>query len=188
MPCPQFLSVSSYWCLKSVSRQTYRFWHQVWVWMVSSVVLVAQSYPTLCNPMDCSLPGSSVHGILQARILEWIAIPLSRGSSQPRDWTCVSYIAGTIWATGKSVNAGETWFIFPKTDPKATFFVQALLLFWEMGSKKPPQFKRAGNFSTFRTFLKVKWNVLMHINSWLVLFKASVQKENVAKRCSHQHT
>ena len=138
MPCPQFLSVSSYWCLKSVSRQTYRFWHQVWVWMVSSVVLVAQSYPTLCNPMDCSLPGSSVHGILQARILEWIAIPLSRGSSQPRDWTCVSYIAGTIWATGKSVNAGETWFIFPKTDPKATFFVQALLLFWEMGSKKPP--------------------------------------------------
>ena len=44
-----------------------------------------QSCPTLCDPMDCSLPGSSVHGILQARILEWVAMPSSRGSSQPRD-------------------------------------------------------------------------------------------------------
>ena len=45
---------------------------------------------TLCDPMDCSPPGSSVHGILQARILEWVAMPSSRGSSQPRDQTCVS--------------------------------------------------------------------------------------------------
>ena len=45
---------------------------------------------TLCEPMDCSPPGSSVRGILQARILEWVAIPFSRGSSQPRDWTQVS--------------------------------------------------------------------------------------------------
>ena len=45
------------------------------------VVKVAQSCLTLCDPMDCSLPGSSVHGILQARILEWVAIPFSRGSS-----------------------------------------------------------------------------------------------------------
>ena len=44
-----------------------------------------QSYPTLCDPMDCSPPGSSVHGILQARTLEWVAMPSSRGSSQPRD-------------------------------------------------------------------------------------------------------
>ena len=65
-------------------------------------VLVAQLYPTLCNPIDCSLPGSSVHGILQARILEWVAIFFSKGSSWPRDWTWVSCIAGrffTIWAT-----------------------------------------------------------------------------------------
>ena len=48
-------------------------------------VLVAQSCLTLCDPMDYSLPGSSVHGILQARILEWVAIPFSRVSSQPRD-------------------------------------------------------------------------------------------------------
>ena len=44
-------------------------------------VLVAQSCPILCDPMDCSLPGFSVHGILQARILEWVAIPFSRGFS-----------------------------------------------------------------------------------------------------------
>ena len=47
--------------------------------------LVTQSCLTLCNSMDCSLPGSSVHGILQARLLEWVAISFSRGSSQPRD-------------------------------------------------------------------------------------------------------
>ena len=55
-----------------------------------------------CDPMDYSLPSSSVHGILQARILEWVAIPFSRGSSLPRGWTWVSWIAGrflTIWVT-----------------------------------------------------------------------------------------
>ena len=48
-------------------------------------MLVAQSCPTLCDPMDCSPPGFSVYGISQARILEWVAISFSRGSSQPRD-------------------------------------------------------------------------------------------------------
>ena len=57
-------------------------------------VKVTQSYPTLCNRTDCSLTGSSVHGILQARLLEWVGIPFSRGSSQPRDRTQVSPIAG----------------------------------------------------------------------------------------------
>ena len=51
---------------------------------------VAQLCPTLCSPMDCSLPGSSVHGILQAKILEWVAVPFSKESSQPRDQTQVS--------------------------------------------------------------------------------------------------
>ena len=58
--------------------------------------------PTLCHPMDCSPSGSSVHGILQVIILEWDAIPFSRGSSQPRDQTQVSCIASrhfTIWTT-----------------------------------------------------------------------------------------
>ena len=66
---------------------------------------VAQSCATLCDPVDCSPPGSSVHGILQTRILEWVAISFSRGSSQPRDRTRVSCIAGrrfTVWATRES--------------------------------------------------------------------------------------
>ena len=65
-------------------------------------LVVVQSTPTLCDPMDCSLPGSSVLGILQARILEWVAISFSRGSSLPRDWTWVSHIGGrhfNLWAT-----------------------------------------------------------------------------------------
>ena len=69
------------------------------------IVLVTQSCPTLCDPTDCSPPGSSVYGILQARILQWIAIPFSRGSSQSRDRTQVSCVAGrffTVWATGKT--------------------------------------------------------------------------------------
>ena len=56
--------------------------------------LVAKSCSTLCYLMDCSLPGSSVHGISQMEILEWIAICFSRGSSRLRDWTPISCIAG----------------------------------------------------------------------------------------------
>ena len=59
--------------------------------------LVAQSCPTLCDPTDCSPPDFSVHGILQARILEWIAIPFSRETSQPRDRALVSCIAGRFF-------------------------------------------------------------------------------------------
>ena len=63
---------------------------------------VAQSCLTLCHPVDCSLPGSSIHGIFQARVLEWVAISFSRGSSWPRNWIQVSPIVGrrfTVWAT-----------------------------------------------------------------------------------------
>ena len=65
-------------------------------------VLVTWSCPTLCNTRDCSPPVSSVHGILQARILKWVAIPFSRGFSWPRDWTLISHTAGrflTMWFT-----------------------------------------------------------------------------------------
>ena len=65
-------------------------------------VLVAQSCPTLWNPLDCSSWGSSVHGIRQARIMEWVAMPFSRASSRPRDRTQIFHIAGrlfTIWTT-----------------------------------------------------------------------------------------
>ena len=54
-----------------------------------------QSHPTLCDPMNCSPSGSSVHGILRARILEWVAISSSRGSSWPRDRTHISYVSYT---------------------------------------------------------------------------------------------
>ena len=69
---------------------------------VKSESEVAQSCLTLCNPVDCSPPGSSIHGILQARVLEWDAIAFSRGSSRPRDRTQVFHIAGrrfNLWAT-----------------------------------------------------------------------------------------
>ena len=75
-------------------------------------VLVAQVCLILCDPMDCSPPGSSVHRILQARTLEWVAIPFSRGSSRPRDWTWVSCIAGrffTVWVTREALVVFLQW-------------------------------------------------------------------------------
>ena len=54
--------------------------------------MVSHVWLTLCNPVDCSLPGSSVHGISKARILEWVAISYSKASTQPRDQTCISCI------------------------------------------------------------------------------------------------
>ena len=66
---------------------------------------VIQLCPTPCDPVDCNPPGSSVHGILRAGILAWVAISFSRGSSQPRDRTWVSCIAGrhfNLWATSEA--------------------------------------------------------------------------------------
>ena len=71
---------------------------------------VTQSCPTLCDPIDCSLPGSSVHGILQARVLEWIAISFSRGSSQPRAQTRALLYCRPSEPPGKSLNiVGQQW-------------------------------------------------------------------------------
>ena len=76
-------------------------------WGISHASNVKMLVARLCLfviPLDCSPPGSSVHGILQVRTLEWVAISSSRGSSWPRDWTQVSCIAGrfsTVWATRK---------------------------------------------------------------------------------------
>ena len=64
------------------------------IYVERKVKVKSLSRVQLCNPVDCSLPGSSAHGILQARILEWVAISFSRGSSQPRDRTRVSHIGG----------------------------------------------------------------------------------------------
>ena len=86
----------------------HKYWLKPWVALVlmiskkESESEVAQLGLTLSNPMDCSLPGSSIHGIFQARILEWVVISFSRRSSRPRDWTQISCIVGrrfTVWAT-----------------------------------------------------------------------------------------
>ena len=67
-------------------------------WVFACVLcLAAQSCPALCGPMDCSPPGSSVHGILQAKSLGWVVMPSSRGSSPPRDQTQVSPVAGRFF-------------------------------------------------------------------------------------------
>jgi len=74
--------------------------------VVLCCVVCPQSCLTCCNPVDCSPPGFSVHGILQARTVEWVAISFSRGFSQCRDWTCVSYIS----CLGRQIlNYGTTW-------------------------------------------------------------------------------
>ena len=74
-------------------------WKQMLAYFPSSppCVQLLQSCPTLCDPMDCSSPGFSFHGILEAIILEWDAMPSSRGSSQRRDWTHVTCIAGRFF-------------------------------------------------------------------------------------------
>ena len=77
-------------------------------------VLVAPSCPTLCNPMDCSPPGSSVHGILQARTLEWVAMPFSRGSSWPTDHIQVSCIAGGFFTIQAMDQFRHNTFIKPR--------------------------------------------------------------------------
>ena len=66
-----------------------------------------QLCPTLCDPVDCSPSGSFAHGILQGRILEWVAMPSSRGSAWPRDWTCISYVS-CRWVLYHSASSDNT--------------------------------------------------------------------------------
>ena len=100
-----------------------------------NVMLVTQSCPTLCHLMDCSPPDSSVHGILQARILEWVAIPFSRGSSQPRNRSWVSCIAGrffTLWvARGKY----QYWLPFMQDLLGATTILAPNMCSWGLWSQ-----------------------------------------------------
>ena len=84
--------------------------------LTSACAKLLQSCLIRCDPLDCSLPGSSVHRILQARILEWVAMPSSRGSSQPRDWIRVSCIADRFFTTeplGKPLMISYLARIFP---------------------------------------------------------------------------
>ena len=110
----QFWSVSMQFIIHGCGSTT--CYYSRWVQLVLSLIEteVAQSCPILCDLMDYSLPGSSVHGIFQAGVLEWVAISFSRGSSQPRDWTRVSCTAGrrfNLWATREALPLIRTEYI-----------------------------------------------------------------------------
>ena len=109
------------------------------VWL-NLTVEVTQSCPTLCDPMDCS-----PRGILQARIQEWVAIPFSRGSSWPRDWTRVSCIAGksfTIWTTKVAclfiLITGSFWDHEVKVKVKLLSRVRLSATSWTVAYEAPP--------------------------------------------------
>ena len=92
--------------------------------------------PTLCDPMDCSPPGSSFHGFLQARILEWVAVPFSRGSSRPRDQTHVSYVSCIgrwilyHWAIGQLLNTCNVVFLgFPQPLTLSKTLILSVMIF-----------------------------------------------------------
>ena len=84
-----------------------RNWAKAPLGLKSEKVFIIQSCLTLCNPMDCSPPASSVHRILQARILKWVAVPSSSGSSRPRDQTWVPCIAGRLFTSWS--HKGSPW-------------------------------------------------------------------------------
>ena len=102
-----FLSVSVLWIPRRQSAPPLSEWKSLSV--------------RLCDPMDCSLPGSSVHGILQARILEWVAILFSKRSSWLRDWTWLSCIASrffTVWATREGAPLPTPWGLWSQGQPR----------------------------------------------------------------------
>ena len=120
----QVSRISSGFLTSSATREALQSWLSgsilgTILWLVRTAEVekwseVTQSCLTLCDPVDCSLPGSSVHEILHARILEWVAISFSRESSRSRDWTLVFLIEGRrciIWATREAKNS-RTEFIF----------------------------------------------------------------------------
>ena len=119
---------------RNKSSEQYKTWLQrlfrkikIYNGVCCVLCLVTQSCPTLCDLINCCPPGSSVHGILQARIMEWVAMPSSRGSSQPRDRIHILHIAGrfsTVWATREledlwtlelyTIQSGNKWAGFKK--------------------------------------------------------------------------
>ena len=134
----------SRWCFLIISSSTAPFSFCLQSFPALSLscdwLLVTQTSPTLCHPIDCIPPGSYVHGIIQIRKLEWVAIPFSRETSQPRDQTQVSYTAGrffTIWATREAsmwdeCNCAVGW----------TFFGIAFLWYWKENWPFPADLSR----------------------------------------------
>ena len=101
------------------------------------VRLAAQSCLTLCDPMDCSPQGSFVHGISQARILEWVVIFSSNGSSWPRDRTCISYTAGEFFTAEP---AGEP----PKASLTQVLWMRDCFTRWDLRQWQKPSHTYCG--------------------------------------------
>ena len=147
----------------------------------------AQLCPTLCNPMDCSLPVSSVHGIFQARRLEWVAISSSRGSTWPRDQTCVSCIGRQIlfhWATWEAHIKGLLVFT---VELKSLFLFKFLkkLFLWTHFKWKLTIFEitsyfahRNSGFIKKFTYLKIFWNSMISTHYKFYFYRACISLAN----------
>ena len=125
-------------CNFCIGRQILYHW-AIWETCESENEIV-QSCLTLCDPMDCSLPGFSIHGILQARILEWVTISFSRGSSRPRDRTRVSRIGGrlsNLWATREALVCIHTHCVY-------VYIILHGLPRWLSGKESACQHRRFG--------------------------------------------
>ena len=155
-------------------------WHKVAVQRIewTDDVLIRFSCIQLFDPMDCSLPGSPVHGILQARILEWVAMPSSRGSYQPRDGTQVScsfYIGRQIlyyWAIGEA-RTDDRWmntnlfsfFSLSLFSPKSiTYYINSNWMFFSLGKKGCPD--KANVFSWSQPPILVSASFLLRLSVW----------------------
>ena len=148
-------SVITYWW--SVSEIFVLFYSSV---LTANVLCsVAQSCPTLCDPKDLSPPGSSVHGIFLARILKLVAISSSRGSSRPRDWTCISCVSCIgrqvlyRWATREALLPPPST-AMPGPIPIALAYILGL-------GGKMSKWTQESNFVPFpnplKTFIRMRW-------------------------------
>ena len=140
-------------------------------------MLVAQLCPTLCDPKDCSPPDSSVHEILQARILEWAAIPFSRGSSRPRDRAQVSCIAGrffTIWAFREALLAAVVGNNSPQTKQFFTPTSQILKVRFQRIKRFLSNLTTSKPGTEFKIFIRIKITRTQQMSStWICrIYKA----------------
>ena len=142
---------------------------------------VTQSCPTLCNPMDCSPPGSSVHGILQARTLEWVAIPFSRRSSWPRDQTWISCISGRLFIIDMYCKLKH---LLKRVDFLFMFFNHNFLKKKEKNAKWYGHFEIVWQYPTILntvvqngwaiTFLGISLKTYVHINTYLCMVTTAI--------------
>ena len=154
------LSILFYWSIYLSLCQ----YHTI-LMTVKSESEITQSCPALCDPMDCSLPGSSIHGIFQARVLKWVAISFSRWFSRSRDQTQVSRIVGrcfTIWATREVLFMTVALYYSLKSGrlipPIPFFFIKIALAIW--GFFVFP-YKLWIFFCSNLKFVPILWNILL---------------------------